>query len=172
MLEQHTYTTFSITLERNKMQRAFLDEVKNFLENEPLESKIYIGVDSERYKKKGKWFADYTIAVVVHKNGNNGCKIFGGVESEQDFDAKSNKPMLRMMNEVYRAAEVYLALAEFIVDREVEIHLDINPNELHGSSCAMQQAVGYIKGVCGHTPRLKPQAFAASYAADRLKSII
>ena len=47
--------------------------------------------------------------------------------------------------------QVYLALAEFIVDREVEIHLDINPNELHGSSYAMQQAVGYIKGVCGHT---------------------
>ena len=49
-------------------------------------------MDSERYKKKVKWFADYTIAVVVHKTVN-GCKIFGGVESEQDFDAKSNKPI-------------------------------------------------------------------------------
>lgn len=154
------------------MQLQFLDEVRKFLENEPIESKIYIGVDSERYRKKDKWFADYTIAVVVHKNGNNGCKIFGGIDSEQDFDPKSNKPILRMMNEVYRAAEVYLALADVIEERELEIHLDINPSEIHGSSCAMQQAVGYIKGICGTTPRLKPEAFAASYAADRLKEII
>jgi predicted RNase H-related nuclease YkuK (DUF458 family) len=36
----------------------------------------------------------------------------------------------------------------------------------------MHQAIGYIKGVCGKTPKLKPEAFAASYAADRLKEFI
>jgi len=149
-----------------------IKEIAEYLANEPLESNVYIGVDSERYKDKGKWFADYTVAVVIHRNGNNGCKVFGGIDTAQDFDSKSNKPMMRMMNEVYRASETYLALAELLVDRHVEIHLDINPSELHGSNCAMQQAIGYIKGVCGHTPKLKPEAFAASYAADRLKEYI
>jgi predicted RNase H-related nuclease YkuK (DUF458 family) len=154
------------------MKKLNIEEITEYLRHESITSNVYIGVDSERFKDKGMWFADYTIAVVIHRNGNNGCKIFGGIDTAQDFDSKSNKPMLRMMNEVYRASETYLALAEVLVDRNVEIHLDINPSELHGSNCAMQQAIGYIKGVCGHTPKLKPEAFAASYAADRLKEYI
>jgi predicted RNase H-related nuclease YkuK (DUF458 family) len=43
---------------------------------------------------------------------------------------------------------------------------------IHGSSCVVQQAVGYIRGMCNVTPMVKPEAFAASYAADRLKEIL
>ena len=57
-------------------------------------------------------------------------------------------------------------------DRHVEVHLDINPNELFGSSCVVQQAIGYIRGTCNLTPQVKPNAFAASYAADRLKEVL
>lgn len=154
------------------MKLKVIEQIKEYLENESITSSIYIGVDSERYNKKGKWCADYTVAVVIHRNSNNGAKVFGWIETEQDYDPKLSRPMLRMMNEVYKASECYLSLTDSILDRHVEIHLDINPNELHGSSCAMQQAVGYIKGVCGHTSKLKPEAFAASCAADRLKEII
>ena len=58
---------------------------------------------------------------------------------------------------------------EVLEGRDVEVHLDINPDEQYGSSCVIQQAVGYIKGVCNVIPMVKPDAFAASYAADRLK---
>lgn len=54
---------------------------------------------------------------------------------------------------------------------EIEIHLDINPNKEHNSSLVVQQAVGYIKGVCMVEPKVKPLAFAASAAADRYKSL-
>ena len=91
---------------------------------------------------------------------------------EQDFDKKLSKPQLRMMNEVYRASQMYLDLIEAIGDRHCEVHLDINPDELHGSSCVIQQATGYIRGMCGFPPKVKPEAFAASYAADRLKEIL
>jgi predicted RNase H-related nuclease YkuK (DUF458 family) len=50
------------------------------------------------------------------------------------------------------------------------VHLDINPDEMHGSSCVINEAVGYIKGMCNVIPLVKPNAFAASYAADRYKS--
>jgi hypothetical protein len=76
------------------------------------------------------------------------------------------------MNEVYRAAEMYLKLEDVIGDRHCEVHLDINPDMIHGSSCVVQQAVGYIRGMCNVTPMVKPEAFAASYAADRLKEIL
>jgi predicted RNase H-related nuclease YkuK (DUF458 family) len=36
----------------------------------------------------------------------------------------------------------------------------------------VQQAIGYIKGTCNVDAQVKPNAFAASYAADRLKFIL
>jgi hypothetical protein len=63
------------------MKTLNIKEITEYLANEPLESNVYIGVDSERYKDKGKWFADYTVAVVIHRNGNNGCKVFGGIDT-------------------------------------------------------------------------------------------
>jgi predicted RNase H-related nuclease YkuK (DUF458 family) len=42
---------------------------------------------------------------------------------------------------------------------------------MHGSSCVINEAVGYIRGVCNVVPFVKPNAFAASYAADRYKSL-
>lgn len=149
-----------------------IEAVKNFIEQQTLQTKIYIGADSERYKKGKQWYADYTLAIVVHINGSNGCKIFGEVQTELDYDAKASKPSLRLMNEVYKVAELYQKIVDVIGDREVQIHLDINPDEHYNSSIVIQQAVGYIKGVCNVVPMVKPRAFAASYAADRLKELL
>lgn len=149
-----------------------IEEVKNFIENTSEATKIYIGADSERYRKNGVWFADFTVAIVVHIDGSKGCKVFGEVSTERDYDQRKDRPATRLMNEVYRAAQMYLDLAEAIGDRHVEVHLDINPDLIHGSSCVVQQAVGYIRGTCNVIPMVKPEAFAASYAADRLKDIL
>ena len=122
-------------------------------------------------KINGAWHADYVLAIVVHINGNNGCKLFGEVQRERDYDSKPGKPAMRLMTEVYKVSELYLRLAEVLDGRDVEVHLDINPNEMHGSSCVISQAVGYIKGTCNVIPFVKPEAFAASYAADRFRSL-
>jgi len=156
------------------MSREFnIEEVKEFIQNSSVTSNIYIGADSERYRgRDDKWYAEYTVAIVVHLDGSRGCKVFGKVSSERDYDKRHDRPAYRLMNEVYRASEMYLELFEAIGDRHCEVHLDINPNEMHGSSCVIQQATGYIRGMCGFAPKVKPEAFAASYAADRLKEII
>jgi predicted RNase H-related nuclease YkuK (DUF458 family) len=153
------------------MRRINLDEVKSFIEAQSPDTKIYLGCDSERVKVGDKWYADYVLAIVVHVNGNNGCKIFGEVQREKDYDKKQNRPRYRLMNEVYKVSEMYLKLADVLEGREVEVHLDINPNEMHGSSCVINEAVGYIRGVCNVVPFVKPNAFAASYAADRFKGL-
>jgi len=153
------------------MRKAInIDEVKDFILAQTPETKIYIGGDSERFLIGKDWYADYIMVVVVHINGNNGCKIFGEVQRERDWDQKRDKPRMRLMNEVYKIAELYLKLHDVLEDREVQVHLDINPNEMHGSSCVINEAVGYIKGMCNVVPMVKPKAFAASYAADRYKS--
>lgn len=149
-----------------------IEEVKQYISNQSPETKIYIGADSERFLVDNVWHADYTLAVVVHKDGNRGCKIFGEIHRERDFDQQKDKPRMRLMNEVYRVAELYLKLSDVLEDRHVEVHLDINPDEHHGSSCVINEATGYIRGMCNVIPMVKPNAFAASYAADRLKEVL
>jgi hypothetical protein len=153
------------------MKQINLNEVKTFIVSQSPETKIYLGCDSERMKIDGTWYADYVLAIVVHINGNNGCKLFGEVHRERDYDQKASRPSMRLMTEVYKVSELYLKLAEVLEDRQVEVHLDINPDEMHGSSCVISQAIGYIKGTCNVIPFVKPRAFAATYAADRFRSL-
>ncbi len=164
-----------------KRKELNVEEFKQFVEAQGPDTKIYIGGDSERFRmpvineKTGKsesvWFADYTIAVIVHIDGSRGAKIFGEMTRERVYDQRKDRPAMRLMSEVYKISEMYLKLHDIIKDHYVEVHLDINPNEMHGSSCVLNQAIGYIKGTCNVTPMVKPNAFAASYAADRLKEI-
>lgn len=154
------------------MNKLNIEEVIAFITSQTPETKIYIGADSERLNVDDLWYADYTLAVVVHINGNNGCRIFGEVQRERDYDQRKDRPRMRLMNEVYKIAELYLKLSEVLEDRYVEVHLDINPDEMHGSSCVLNEAIGYIKGMCNVIPMVKPNAFAASVAADRMKEIL
>ena len=147
-------------------------KIKEYIEAQGPDTKIYIGCDSERFRKNDMWFADYTLAIVVHIDGKHGCKIFGEVQTEKDYDQRKNKPRMRLMNEVIKIANLYLELEKLIDDRPIEVHLDINPDEMFGSSCVVSEAIGYIKGMCNVVPFVKPKAFAATYCADRLKEIV
>jgi predicted RNase H-related nuclease YkuK (DUF458 family) len=146
-----------------------IQEVADFVNSCSADTKIYIGCDSERLAVDGVWHADYITAVVVHIDGNSGCKIFGAVERQRDYE-QSNKPRLRLMNEVYRVADLYLKLSAEVA-HDIEVHLDLNPDEVYGSSVVVNEAMGYIRGMCGVIPFVKPDAFAASYAADRFKTV-
>ena len=147
-------------------------KIKEYIEAQGPDTKIYIGCDSERFRKNDMWYADYTLAIVVHIDGKHGCKIFGEVQTEKDYDQRKNKPRMRLMNEVIKIANLYLELEKLIDDRPIEVHLDINPDETFGSSCVVTEAIGYIKGMCNVVPFVKPKAFAATYCADRLKEIV
>ena len=153
------------------MKKLDIKQVAEFIQAQTPETRIYLGCDSERLRVDGAWYADYVLAIVVHINGNNGCKIFGEVHRERVYDQKASKPDMRLMTEVYKVSELYLKLADVLEDRLVEVHLDINPDEMYGSSCVISQAIGYIKGTCNVIPFVKPHAFAASYAADRFKGL-
>ena len=154
------------------MKNFDIQKVKEFILDQGPNTKIYLGADSERIRVEGVWYADYALAVVVHIDGQHGCKIFGYIERELDYDHKKSKPAMRLMTEVTKVAELFQELQDVLEDRYVEVHLDLNKDDIHGSSCVVQQAIGYIKGTCNMTPMVKPDAPAASFCADRLKRIL
>lgn len=153
------------------MRKINVEEVKAFIESQSPQTKIYIGGDSERISINNIWYADYTLVIVAHINGNQGCKVFGEIQRERIFDTREDRPRMRLMTEVMKIAELYLKLQDVLEDRKVEVHIDINPNEHFGSSCVINEAVGYIRGMCNVTPIVKPNAWCASRCADRLKDI-
>lgn len=135
-------------------------------------TRIYIGGDSRRHKVGGKWHADYATVAVVHIDGCRGCKVFGSMVREPDYDHNGKKPAMRLMMEVYKVAELYEQIKHLLSRFEVEIHLDLNPKKVHNSNQVVQQAIGYIRGTCRVDPKIKPEAFAASYGADHLAQIL
>lgn len=154
------------------MKNFDIQKVKDYIMDQGPDTKVYLGADSERVRVNGVWYADYALAVVVHIDGRHGCKIFGFVDRELDYDHKKSKPAMRLMTEVYKVSELFQEMQDVLEDRHVEVHLDINPNEKYKSNAVVQQAVGYIKGTCNIDAQVKPKAFAASYAADRLKFVL
>lgn len=71
------------------------------------------------------------------------------------------------MNEVYKASELYLSIADSIGEREVEVHLDLNANKKYVSNQIVEQAIGYIKATCNVIPLIKPNAWCSSSVADK-----
>ena len=130
------------------------------------ETKIYLGCDSVRYFKNGRAYGRFATVAIVHKDGNKGCKIFSNVSYEPDYDLKKDRPKMRMLNEVRKVCELYTQLAPFIDEYDIEIHLDINMDPKPGSTCAASEAAGYVLGVTGIEPKLKPESWAASFGAD------
>lgn len=126
------------------------------------ESSVYIGCDSKVFKSNGRWFARYTTVIVIHKDSNRGAQVFHFSEVQRDF----RNIRTRMVTEAGYAIKVFDEIADVIDGRHVEIHLDINASPKHKSNEAAQEAIGYVKGVTGIHPKIKPEAFAASYAAD------
>jgi predicted RNase H-related nuclease YkuK (DUF458 family) len=148
------------------------EEIKEYILNHP-NAKIFIGGDSQKVssKKRKKLkikdkSARFVTAVVVYEKDQN--KIFFEVSKERDLDVVPGKPFNRMMNETYKVADITLQLMEVLVDRDFEIHLDISQKEFNGSNCAMGAAIGYIWGVVGVEPILKPDSWVASTVADHI----
>lgn len=149
------------------LREALVKEIREYLDTVSPESRVYIGCDSKRRQNRNnEWEATYITAVVIHIDNRHGCKVFCDTETMTDYDQRKDRPAMRMMNEAYKAVEAYQQLEDSLIEREVEVHLDINKDPKHGSNCALSMTEGYVKGVTGLPVKSKPEAWAASYAAD------
>ncbi len=143
-----------------------IEEIVNLLLTLSPDTKVYLGCDSVRFNRNNRWYARYATVAIIHMNGKNGCRIFNNISVEPDYDLKKNRPKMRMMNEVSKVCELYNQLAPYIDEFDVEIHLDINTDPKHGSNCAASEAAGFVLGMTGVEPKLKPESWAASFGAD------
>ncbi len=148
-----------------------IQEIKDYINNNP-DAVIIIGGDSQKISTKGKRkkskfrYAKFVTAVIVYQRDKN--KIFYEVSKEKDQDTKPGKPFLRMMQETYKISEITVALMDVLIDRDFEVHLDIASDAKWGSNCALSSAVGYVWGVVGVEPIVKPHSWAASTVADHI----
>lgn len=150
---------------RNNNLQFDLKEIRKVIETNK-DAKIYLGCDSVKVRRKKLRFAT---VVCIHYNGNNGVKVFGEITYEKAIKEDDSKPINKMLAEVNKVIELYNRLEDVLIHRinDVEIHLDINPNENEGSYVAHGAAKGIVEGMVGIMPIFKPFAFASTCAADK-----
>jgi predicted RNase H-related nuclease YkuK (DUF458 family) len=148
-----------------------LEEVKAAIAQASDTSSVYVGCDSIRFKKNGRFFARYATVVILHVDSRHGCRLFYTEETLPDYGKKIESLRQRLLNEAGFAIAIALELMDVIGDRHFEIHLDINPKEEHASNRAVKEATGYVLGATGVTPKIKPFAFAAMHAADKVARV-
>lgn len=165
-----------------KSTRKTIEEAIPAIRESALDSSVYIGCDSIRFKDKGEWWICYSTVVVLHRNSKHGGAIFSENKYEKQYSGPSReKPTnglhQRLMTEVTHALDVYDRISEVIGNRNFEIHLDINSNELHASNQVVKMALGWVKsypspandgGLVGDRAKIKPYAWCASHAADHV----
>lgn len=141
------------------IQALDMPEVIKAIQESSMATRVYVGADSKRVKKK----VVYVTVVVLHYDGNKGGKIFKEISVEPWYGNIKG----RLMNEVYKAIGVAYQLTDHLEGRPFEIHLDLNPDPKHKSNVAVKEAVGYVLGTFGFKPKLKPEAWCGSAVADR-----
>lgn len=135
--------------------------------------KVSIGTDSQKASRGSYKFATVILIRTIENLGGGVTVGRGGMIISStyynEFKAK-NKELVneRMVFEVSKSVEVAYEIAPLLDLYEVplEIHADINPDPIHESNKALQQAIGYILGM-GYSFKVKPDAYAASNAADK-----
>jgi len=128
------------------------------------EYEIIVGCDSASETRP-----DFPVAVVLLRRGQGGRYFLKKVSYE---DKEFHSVRERILQEVVLSCDLALKLREGLKDKINDglnynlryIHADIGKN---GKTKDMiKEVVGLIKGN-GFTPKIKPQAYAASSLADR-----
>lgn len=128
---------------------------KDYLAKNP-DVKIFVGTDSSVLRSGTL----YATAICFYHPGNGAHVVF-----ERKRKEKCKDLFTRLWNETMLSLEVALSLRDAGI--EVTVDLDINPDLTYKSNQAHDAAVGLMKGYQFNV-RTKPEAFAATCAADLL----
>lgn len=138
------------------------DEARQAILASSEQSSVYIGTDSIRFKKKGKWYARYSTCIVVHKDSRHGCQIFYENVDLPDYGNLRQ----RLLTEVQYAVTAATEIVDVVGNRHLEIHIDVNPDPKYKSNVAVKEAIGWVRGSLGIDAKIKPDAWAATHCAD------
>lgn len=139
-----------------------VEEIATAIRNSSPTTAIYIGCDSKVYSDKDTKKIAFATVVIVHRDGSHGAKIYKSISTGYKMEMKQ-----RLMKEVELAIEIGYKLLDDIGDRPFQIHLDVNPDPRYASNAVVREATGYVLGMFGFPPILKPDAWASSSVSDR-----
>lgn len=133
-------------------------EARNEITESSQESSVYIGCDSQLGANNK---VHYSTVIVLHRNSGNGCRVFHKSVTLPNYGSMR----ARLLQEVQLALEAFYAVEDVIGERNLEIHLDFNSDSKYASNVVTSEALGWVRSL-GLTAKIKPEAFAATHAAD------
>jgi len=150
-------------IHEGKINQPIVEYLEELIEKRLSENKkvrVCVGTDSQRHGRGYK----YATVIVLVTEGNGGIMIY-----RTEYIKGKIAVNERMLNEVNKSMEVAMEICPLLDLYEVklEVHADINTDPIHESNKALKSAVGYIQGM-GYEFKVKPDAFSASYCADKL----
>jgi hypothetical protein len=124
---------------------------------------LFIGTDSQRIRKRNVVL--YAKVICIYNVGKGAHVIYSKTKRSDVRDIST-----RLWWEIEYSMEIANYLREnsekvLLDEKLTSIHVDISPKLENKSNSIFQAAVGYIKGM-GFICKTKPDAIAASYAAD------
>ena len=123
---------------------------------------FHIGTDAQACSSTA---ADFVTVICVHNVGKGGDIIYW-----KDKKVKTFSLWDKLYGETERSLRVAVLIndifGESMRDR-ILVHVDANPNPIHQSSNYVKQLAGMVMGY-GFKHILKPDAWAASHAADHI----
>ncbi len=149
------------------LEKIFDEELEN-----GRDFKVCVGTDSQR-RGKGYRFATVIVIATYEDLGDGvtvgrGCKVICKNYIKNTYNKTKEGVKERMLFEVSKSIEVAYEISPLLdlYDIPLEVHADINPDIKWESSKAINEAVGYIRGM-GYDFKVKPDAWAASKSADK-----
>jgi predicted RNase H-related nuclease YkuK (DUF458 family) len=148
-------------------------KIKEFLEEEPdLEYSLVIGTDSHEVHnveniKNGTKKINLVTAVLIHRKGFGG-KYFWRRQQKKNIHSLREKIYAETLTSL-TFASVFVPLFQDnlngkALNYNLEIHVDVGE---HGATREMiKEVVGMVTGN-GYVAKTKPEAYAASYVADK-----
>ncbi len=141
------------------MRKLNYDTVISTIKNLSNKSSIYVGCDSKLCGPNTL----FGLVIILHIDSSRGGMCF----AKKMKESRRMSVKERLMKEVEHAVLCAVRVQHVVEDRNFEVHLDLNPDPKHISNNVLNAAMGYVKGQ-GLNCRIKPEAFAASTAADYL----
>ena len=125
------------------------------------EVRICVGTDAQR---KGRGHSHKFVTMIALISEGKGGKLIYTVSHEKRKITLNEK----LLGEVQKSIEIAYMINPLLdkYNIKMEIHVDINSDPKWASHKSMANALGYIVGM-GYDYRFKPNAFAASFNADR-----
>ena len=136
----------------NELGKYIVEHITDFPETE-----IYVGTDSVDRTKT------VYVTTICFRHPNNGAHVI----YKKDYELKSPDLFTKLWREVEKSNEVALYIKPYLNNKMITVDLDLSSLKRHASNIAHDAARGYMIAQ-GFNVRTKPQAYAATRAADHL----